>query len=843
MDAQKLIDNFSSHLKNVIARGIALATQLNHAQVQPIHLLYALSEEQGCVAAEILKKCDITSDLIKDNSPLLQHIQKTISKQTGLPELSPSSRKTIEKGLILAHEMGHTYIGTEHLLHGLIEIKDRDVDDLLSTIEIKHTQIQDQLGTAFHNVSRFSHMGEMTDVLENMEDMSLPNIGQEAHDMMIPPMMGRPKKISAIAQFTTNLTSKESQQKIDPVIGREEEIERIINILARRTKNNPILVGEPGVGKTAIVEGLAKKIAEGDVPDILRRKKVISLDLTLLVAGTIYRGEFESRLKQIVDECAKNPNYILFIDELHNIIGAGSNQGTMDAANILKPALARGQLRCIGATTYDEYKKYITSDPALERRFQMIDVEEPDQTQTRAILEGIKKYYETFHHVVITEKALDEAVKLSTRYIHDNYQPDKAIDLIDEAASSVKTHQKTSTDDKKLHILEKKREKYEEEKEHAIREEQLQRALDIKNDIAQLDKKIDKAKQILKQKTQPALRVTEKDIRTVLSKKMHIDEIILSQNEWDNIQTLHARLSQHIIGQDAAIDTTIHALKRGLLGIQQKDKPFCSLLFVGPSGVGKTELAKYLAKELYHDDKALIKLDMSEFSESHSVSKLLGSPAGYIGYKDRNPFIEKVKKRPYSVILFDEIDKAHPDVTKLLLQILDEGVLTDSNGRKIHLNHAIIILTTNLGSELFKSQGIGFGNTHTTSATSDFMDATFKKHIQDKVTETLGSALVSRIDTVCIFNALTQTHVERIVAQHIESLSKHFMHTQHFGIIPDASALSSLAQSSLHPDMGARNVEKKIQELIYELTLATMQNKTKKKQYKLVHEKNTYHLS
>lgn len=837
MDAQKLIDNFSTHLKNVIARAISLASHYDLKNVEPIHLFLALSEEQGCVAGEILNKFDITPELIK-NIASLDSIPVKKLEPTNLPELSQVSRKVLEKGLVLAHDQEHTYVGTEHLLFGLIHAQNKEITNVFVSLSIEYEHIKEQLDISFQNTTRFSQMGDVTEIFDNMGDAPLSgSMPPPPPEMMMPSQTKGNKKISAITQFTTNLTSKQSQNQIDPVVGRNDEIERIINILARRTKNNPILVGEPGVGKTAIVEGLAKKIAAGDVPDVLKRKKILSLDLTLLVAGTIYRGEFEARLKQIVDECANNPNYILFIDELHNIIGAGSNQGTMDAANILKPALARGQLRCIGATTYDEYKKYITSDPALERRFQMIDVEEPSNKETLKILQGIKKYYESFHNVSITKGALEEALRLSNKYIHDNFQPDKTIDLIDEAASSVKTGKQTDANDAKLFALEKKLEEYEEDKEKAILQERLKDALDLKNKIQKLSAKITNLKKTTQTVSESKLRVTEKHVRSVLSKKMHIDETILSQNEWENLKTLEKRLGKYIVGQNPSIRNVIASLKRAQLGIQNNNKPFGSFLFVGPSGVGKTELAKRLAQELYHDSLALIKLDMGEFSESHSVSKILGSPAGYIGYKDRNPFIEKLKKRPYCVLLFDEIDKAHPDVSKLLLQMLDEGEISDSNGRKISLKHTTIILTTNIGNELFKSHGIGFGNELSKKKTSH---TEFTKNITDKLKEVLGNALLSRIGTLCIFNVLEKKDIEKIIKQHIEQVSKHFKKTQQFSITADSSALNSIIKETSSIDLGARNVEKKVQELLHELAVDILQDKTKKENYKLSHEKNTY---
>ncbi|PIY93480.1 MAG: ATP-dependent Clp protease ATP-binding subunit ClpC, partial [Candidatus Magasanikbacteria bacterium CG_4_10_14_0_8_um_filter_32_14] len=602
MNAQKLIDNFSTHLKNVIAKSISLATFKKSEMVEPIDFFYSLVEEKGCIAAEILNKFNLDEKLTKKIFGDLKKEERDLTS-INIPELSPKSRQIIEKALIIAHDKQHAYIGTEHLLYALIYSKNLEIKELLNSLNIDYKYIKEQLSIVFQNDTRFSSI--------NQEDEEFLNEIEEYPPMM-PPMlapqkMSKPK--SAIIQFTTNLTSKAEQKNIDEVIGRDAEIERIINILARRTKNNPILVGEPGVGKTAIVEGLAKKIVEGKVPDILKKKQIISLDLTLLVAGTIYRGEFESRLKQIIDECSHNQNYILFIDELHNIIGAGSNQGTMDAANILKPALARGQLHCIGATTYDEYKKYISQDPALERRFQKIDVEEPTNEETLQILQGLKKYYEAFHHVSIGSKTIEEAVLLSNRYIHDNFQPDKSIDLLDEASGFVSSKQKTSKEDLQIFSLEQKLNELTEQKNFAIAEEKLKEAIKIKKQIDQLEKQIEKTK-ANHNKNIPLVKVTPEHIRHIVSQKMHIDKSILEKNEWEILDSLEINLNKNIIGQEEQIKKIVRTFKSASLGLH-KDKPFASLLFVGPSGVGKTELAKQIAQELYHDEKAFVKLDMS----------------------------------------------------------------------------------------------------------------------------------------------------------------------------------------------------------------------------------------
>jgi len=823
MDPKDILSNLSTHLKNTVARGIQYAATLRHKEVSPLHLLIAISDENGCLGAEILQKLGIKKEAI-ERLILLVPFDPSIPGEKPtmtLPELNKNARTALEKAMLMAYEYGHKYVGTEHLLFGLIEINDKHVIALLNDLHIQKKEIENQINSVLASTSKFPEMEDMDAAIEEIQDIVENQPSENSHSHKNTP----PKRqVTALDVFTTDLTEKGAQQDIDPVVGRELEIERLIDILCRRTKNNPVLVGEPGVGKTAIVEGLAKRIVEGKVPDILKGKKILSLDLTLLVAGTIYRGEFEARLKQTIEELSKKDNVILFIDELHNIIGAGSNQGTMDAANILKPALARGQLRCIGATTLDEYKKYISSDPALERRFQSIHVEEPSRDDTVKILQGIKKNYEDFHHVSITNEALILAVDLSVKYIHDNFLPDKAIDLLDEGAASVKVRQKSSPLVKEYLTLQLQKETFEKEKQEAILNEKFNEANKLKEKIEKLEKKLQQmaAKQ-KKQKAPKRPLVQREDIAKVVHRKLHIDEKVLLSNEWTALQTLETELKRSIIGQDPVIEDLVSSLKRSALSATTRKKPLASFLFAGPSGVGKTALAKMLAEKLYHSDQAIIKLDMSEFAEQHGISKLLGSPAGYIGYKERNQFTEKMKRRPFSVILFDEVDKAHPDVVKLLLQILDEGELTDSSGKKISFKNAIIILTTNLGAEFYKSIGIGFGEKNSKNSVDHKL---IHQAVRSRLKDSLDSSLLGRLNAVLTFEPLQLETIETIIKNRIEFLSEHFKKAYSFSLESDASALQQLAKIAYNPDEGARLIEKVVDETIHNLVIDRLEKET-----------------
>ncbi len=833
MTPEKLLDQFSTHLKNTIAKSISLAQSMRHSAVTPLHLFLALTEEPGAVGGEILRRMDITDKVIIPflESPDIERI-KIAEKNLHIPALNTDAKRILEKAMLLAYEYGQNYVGTEHLLYAIVHSGHAPITDILHQADHHIPNIDEQIDLVLQGTN--GDHPELTDTADDAHDEPVRENDTETRTKT-----AERKHVRAIDVFTTDLTNPDTQKRIDPVIGREQEIERLIHILCRRTKNNPMLVGEPGVGKTAIVEGLAKRIAEGNVPAVLRRKKIFSLDVTLLIAGTIYRGEFEARLKQIIDDMSRHPDYILFIDEIHNIIGAGSNQGTMDAANILKPALARGQLRCIGATTIDEYQKHIAHDPALERRFQMIRVEEPNKHDTLRILEGIVPYYETYHHVSITKEAIQTAVDLSIKYIHDHYLPDKAIDLIDEAAAALRAHQKPHALEEQHLTLQEEQDRVRSEKTKLLQAEKLEDALIWKEKEKKLEKKIQTIKKkLLTLDIRPARsRLDPTHITSALSRRLRMGSDRLKTNEWEILAELPAVLKQHIVGQDGIIDTLVHTLERARLRPLHTKKPVASFLFAGPSGVGKTELAKQLARALYHDDKALISYNMSEFSEAHSISKLLGSPAGYIGHKERNRFTDELKARSHAIILFDEFDKAHPDVQKILFQILDEGHLVDSQGKTIPFHNAIIILTSNIGSDMYRSSGIGFDK-----QPSSGIDDKQRNLIVGKLKETFGTALIGRLSQVCVFSPLTEEVITAIITQHLEKLSTHLQEQERISITLDPNATSALAKRAFSPDTGARHIDTIISSTVHDLIIDILKKKRRKKMYTLTTHSNGYRL-
>jgi len=775
-----IFDRFSTHLREALGRAIRLATELNNPIVEPIHLFHVLSSQKGSIAAEILNRFKIDPKTIEQamlNLPILEKkaVKNKIEERSAQMELapfSPTAKLVIEKSLLIAQENTHNYIGTEHLLFSIIEVKDKLVEEIIKTSGAKIEELYAQLKTVMTNASQFPQITEIAEMVERMQgglgDDLLSPPGPMITDKLHPTTTSQhTKKQTALDFFATNLTDPQAQKNIDPVIGRKKEIERMAQILCRRTKNNPVLLGDPGVGKTAIVEGLAKKIMEGNVPDVLLNKKIYSVDMGMLIAGTTFRGEFEARLQHIMEEVIHNPNIILFIDEVHNIVGAGSNQGTMDASNILKPVLARGQIRCIGATTPSEFKKYIENDAALERRFQPIYLKPSSVEETVKILKGIKNNYQAYHNLKIDNKALEACARLADRYITNQFLPDKAIDLLDETAAAKRLKTKASAEQAKLWKLEKKLEEIITNKEKAARNDDFKTAVKLKKEEEVIQTQITKTLKHRNTETQKssAGAITEKDIVKQLSKMIEVpvENLVLDRkNKSDEIQN---ELKKYIIGQDHVILQVTQLIRHAQLQLSNPDRPVASFMFVGESGVGKTELANILANTIHPGQDAMIRLDMSEYNESFGVSKLLGSPAGYIGYKETNQFTDKIKINPHSLILFDEIDKAHADVTKLLLQILENGEITDSTGRKISLKHAIIVLTTTIGAEQANKAHIGFGDNKNNKVENE-------KILRGKLKEFFSPELINRMDKICLFNNLTEKNLAEIAQLEINELNE-----------------------------------------------------------------------
>lgn len=759
----------------------SLAEERRNTQVGQIHVFHALLDDPDDLNAQLMASMGISTDELRAAIDTELDKQATFgSSGGGQVYMTPELNSVLTRAEEEAKRMGDSFVSVEHIMLGLIERADYVVKPLLKRFGIVRDKYLEALKAVRGNSRVNSDNPESTyDVLN---------------------------------KYGQDLTELARAQKLDPVIGRDNEIRSVIRILSRKTKNNPCLIGEPGVGKTAIAEGLALKIASGEVPEILKDKRIVALDLTGMVAGTKYRGDFEERIKSAIDEVSKAGNIILFIDEVHTLIGAGAAEGAVDAANILKPALARGEMQVIGATTIEEYRKNIEKDSALERRFQSVLVGEPSREEAVEILKGIRDKYEAHHKVKITDEAIEAAVKMSSRYIGDRFLPDKAIDLIDEAASKVRLRAYTPPED--IRELEEKIKRINEEKASAVNSQNFEQAAALRDEEKEVKAHLENAKESWKkQNSETNGVVTPDEIAAIVSEWTHIPVVQLTEEESQRLLHMEEELHRRIVGQDQAVSAVAKAIRRGRVGLKDPNRPTGSFIFLGPTGVGKTELCKTLAATLFGDESAMIRLDMSEFMEKHTVSKLVGSPPGYVGYDEGGQLTEKVRRKPYSVVLFDEIEKAHPDVFNMLLQILDDGVLTDSQGRKVDFKNCIIIMTSNVGAKLITNAGnaaLGFkgeeGNG--TMSQSDIKDA-----VMGELKKCFRPEFLNRVDDIIVFEQLNKDDIKEIARRMLKTL-KNRVHDMGIELDFDDSAIEKISDEGFDPVYGARPLRRAIQSQI-----------------------------
>lgn len=773
---------FTEKANKSLNAAVKAAEDLGHTYIGSEHILLGLLSDTSTVAGAVLAAHNITYADIEEE--LKRSIGVGVPTELQPDDFTPRSKNILETSVAFARQMGQQLVGTEHVLLAIAREGSCSATLLLSRAGVSMQDIVNDVSKAL--------MG------------GTANAGTDNKD-------GGKENESMLSQFGRDLTKLAKDGKIDPVIGRQKEIERVIQILSRRTKNNPCLIGEPGVGKTAIAEGLALKIVSGEVPELLKDKKIYSLDLTGMVAGTKYRGDFEERIKKVIDEVKNAKDVILFIDEVHTLIGAGSAEGAADAANILKPSLARGELQIIGATTIEEYRKHIEKDAALERRFQPVMVDEPSQEEAIGILKGIKDKYEAHHKVKITDEAIESAVKLSTRYIGDRYLPDKAIDLIDEAASRVRLRSYTAPSD--LKELEDKKKSVEAEKLSAVNAQEFERAAALRDEERKLDKEIkDKKENWHDMAGKSHDEVTPADIADIVSSWTGVPVTQLSTEESDRLLHMEDELHRRIVGQDEAVEAVSRAIRRGRVGLKDPKKPIGSFIFLGPTGVGKTELCKALAAAMFGDENAMIRLDMSEYMEKHTVSRLIGSPPGYVGYDEGGQLTEKVRRKPYSVVLFDEIEKAHPDVFNMLLQILDDGVLTDGQGRRVDFKNCIIIMTSNVGAKLISQKQKAFGFAAGAKELEQ-NEKEIKDAVMGELRNTFRPEFLNRVDDIIVFQRLTKENIKEIASRLLAVLQKR---VEDMGIEVTFSdeAVSKIADAGFDDVYGARPLKRAIQSRI-----------------------------
>ena len=776
-----VFDRFTERAQKVMVYSQEEAVRLGHNYIGTEHILLGLIREGEGIAAQVLKNKGIALDAVRKQVEAV--IGKGQQKVEQVMGYTPRTKTIIELSVDEARSLGHNYIGTEHLLMALIREGEGIAAQILTSMDLN-----------FDNVKQ--------------EIMVLLNDERPKTKPVVPP--AKSGNTPALNQFGRDLNEMAKEGKLDPIIGREKEIERVIQILSRRTKNNPVLIGDPGVGKTAVAEGLAQKIVEGNIPEILRGKRVVTLDIPSMLAGSKYRGEFEERLKNVMNEIRESKNVILFIDEMHTIIGAGAAEGAIDASNILKPALARGEIQAIGATTLDEYRKHVEKDPALERRFQPVTVGEPTKEEALLILEGLRDKYEAHHKVKITDEAIKAAVDLSDRYIADRFLPDKAIDLVDEAASRVRI--KTFTAPPDLKKLEEELAAMEKEKSESISLQNYERAAQIRDSIQNIKQQLEDSKKSWTDKTSSKDSVvTEEDIAAIVSSWTSIPVTKLAEEESERLLNLESILHNRVIGQNEAVLAVSKAIKRARVGLKDPKRPVGSFIFLGPTGVGKTELSKALAEALFGDENAVTRIDMSEYMEKHTVSKLIGSPPGYVGYEEGGQLTEKVRRKPYSVILLDEIEKAHPDVFNVLLQILDDGRLTDGKGRTVDFKNTVVIMTSNVGVSTIKKQAVlGFA-----TSTNERVDAyeKMKGNVLEDLKRTFRPEFLNRVDEIIVFHQLEQEHLEQIVELMLKSLLGRIKE-MNINIEVTDKAKALLLEKGYDQAYGARPLRRAIQKMV-----------------------------
>ena len=782
-----MMQRFTDDAQRVLSFAQEAALELGHDYVGTEHVLIGLIKVKNGVAAKALNELGLSAETIIED--VEEHIGRGNKKASSV-YMTPRVKHVLELAVEVANHMNHNYVGTEHILLGLLSDGGGVAVGILRNHNIRANDIVDTIRTILGSSDSASHSGE-----DRKDNSSL----------------------GELADFSTDLNESAKQGKIDPVIGRDKEIARVIQILSRRTKNNPVLIGEPGVGKTAIAEGLAQRIVNGNVPEILRNKRIISLSISSMLAGAKYRGEFEERLKKAIDEVQKHDDMIIFIDEVHTLVGAGATEGAMDAANILKPALARGEFQVIGATTLDEYKKHIEKDAALERRFQPVLVGEPSEEDALEILKGLRDRYEAFHKAKITDEALEAAVSLSSRYITDRFLPDKAIDVVDEAASKVRMKVFSTAPDVKA--LETQLADVKKEKEAAVTAQEFEKAAEMRDEEKRIEKEINDKKKAAKENSDAKLVVTDEDIASVVAQWTGIPVSKIAQEESESLLHLEEELHKRVIGQDEAVVAVSKAVRRARAGLKDPKRPIGSFLFLGPTGVGKTELARALAVALFGDETAMIRLDMSEYMEKHTVSRLVGAPPGYVGYEEGGQLTDAVRRKPYSVILLDEVEKAHADFFNILLQVLDDGRLTDSQGRTVDFRNTVIIMTSNLGANALRksSPELGFLAAKKSDIASgasnevNFKEA--KKSVIDAVKRHFRPEFLNRIDEMIVFHALTSNDLKQIVTILMDTVVKR-LGDMGLSLEISPAAMDMLVKEGSDFSMGARPLKRAIQRLI-----------------------------